>query len=258
VTANAPHGLVPVASFVIEREAGEGYRVTASDGDQAEERKRQALELLNNLGQPDPRGPDKFFRWLGPVTPGGEYIGVSVKLLSNGDVSYHQGWFRLPVQPHHSRPFIWLLPLMLALGIAAGIIADQTIFAPAHSAPSSITVSQPPNGPAPSAAEHSSVASQKSPADAELAKLKVLLKSSQDVRTKLSVYLSQDGLGAVGGVTAGKRSIKIIADLDRWLPKKFTETVMFNDTEVDTFLSLLRYLDDLLKDAARPRTKAEE
>jgi hypothetical protein len=251
VTGNQASRLEPIASFVVEREAGKGYTVTAASGDCGDERKRLALELLNDLGQPDAKGPNEFFRWLGPIAPSGspseEYIAVSIKLMPNGEARYHQGWFRLPIPTNGIRFPAWAFFLVLVAGLVTGTLTGHTLFSPDRPTQPDSTQIPSTNGPAQNGQESGSRPTGPS-GDPGLAKLKTQLRSSQAVRTKLTEYLSQEGLAATSApVSDVKRSVKLIADLDKSSPPK--EIIRLDNAEVAELLGIFRALDNLQEHA---------
>jgi hypothetical protein len=238
--------LLPVASFVIQRESGKGYRVTGVDGEYADEWKTQALALLDDLGQPDPKGPSDFFRWLGPVAPSGAYVGVSVKLMANGEARYHQGWFRLLKQADRPGRAALRILLVLLLGIVTGSVGDRAFLRPGGPGSDLTKGSLAPAGPLASSKSSARIpaptSSQNSHADPGLSKLNALVGSSRDLRAKLKGYLSQAGLAApAGDVTVVKRSVKLIADLDN--PPPPIESIRLDNTDVAKLLDILRELD---------------
>jgi hypothetical protein len=215
----------PVAIFVVEREAGKGYRVTSAHGPRADELKVRALALLDRLGQPDPTGPEEIYNWLGPIAPTGEYVGVTVRLTTTGEARYHQAWFDLPSPDRRAGAGI-LLPVVLALiiGLVAGAFIDHTWLA-------SVTGSKPAQ---PAASE----------ADPRLVQLGSHLAASREVRDKLFEYFAQDGFAAdpAAQIVDEKRAIKLIADLDKTPPSR--ETIRLNNIEVRKLLDLLHALDE--------------
>jgi hypothetical protein len=123
---------------------------------------------------------------------------------------------------------------------AIGAFAGRTLFAPGVS-----TIPGPisPNGGSPGTSKVDPSAKDGQP-DMSLAKLKKELTWSQDVRDKLKEYLSQkefteDTSKSVVGL---RRSVKLIADLDKTPPKQ--ESIRLNNVEVAKLLRLLETLDD--------------
>jgi hypothetical protein len=256
VRGNKASRLEPVASFVIEREAGRGYRVTAADGDCPEARSIRALKLLDDLGQPDPRGPNELFRWLGPIAPSGEYIAVSIKLMPNGEARYHQGWFRLRTPAHGGRLLVSAFLLVLVVALVIGTLAGRMRFAPERSALPDSARTSSTDGPA-STAQEPGLRPSGPVDDPGLEKLNTRLSSSRDVRDKIKKYLSQEGLAARSEpVSVMKRSVKLIADLDK--PPPPVEVIRLDNGEVAKLLELLRTLDDLHELATSTGGKPDE
>jgi hypothetical protein len=249
VTRNHASDLEPIASFVVEREAGRGYRVTAANGDCPEERRTRAVSLLDDLGQPDPKGPDEYFRWLGPIAPSGEYIVVSIRLMPNGEARYHQGWFRIPTRPNGPR--FRVSALLMVAGLVAGTLAGRMLPLPDRPTRLDPGASASPQSPATRGPEPGS----RSPgpaSDPRLKRLNTELSSTRDVRAKVKDYLSQEGLAATSmPVSDLKRSVKLIADLDRTPPPQ--ESVRLDNVEVAKLLEILRTLDDLHEQASSTR-----
>lgn len=233
MTGNQPANLSPSACFVVERVRSEGYQVTSARGRYADEWKGRAVDLLEALGQPDPRGPAKDFRLVGPITPSGEYVGVYVKLMPNGEARYRQAWFQVPKPVPRARRSILVVVVLVIVAFAAGAFAGRNLLAP-----------DPPTARGPVAGEAGSPDSNKPDPSEKDAKLKSELASSRDVRAKLKKYLSQEGFAAdiSTSVIEEKRSVKLIADLDRTPPPK--ETILLSNIEVARLVSLLETLDE--------------
>ena len=236
MTGNSALSLLPIASFVVERVPGKGYIVTSADGPMAAEWKDRALALLDDIGQPDPKGPEQFFRWVGPVPPSGEYVGTVVKLKPNGEARYDQSWFRL-AQPMARR---WLqgfglLVAMLVVGLITGFYVGRTRVPDWSPQPE-----PPPEVSTPTAQD----GSKAPPRDPRVVRFNMQLDSTRDVREKLIAYLSQEGFSAPSGeVVDVKRSIKMIADLDTSPPPR--ESIRLSNTEVAKLLDLLNILEEV-------------
>jgi hypothetical protein len=82
------------------------------------------------------------------------------------------------------------------------------------------------------------------PPDVRTTTLKTELASSRDVRAKLKEYLSQDGFAADTSISVvdEKRSVKLIADLDKTPPRN--ETIRLSNIEVAKLVKLLATLDE--------------
>lgn len=239
MTANRPANLSPSACFVVERVPGTGYTVTASEGPRADEWKPRALDLLDAIGQPDPKGPAEYIRLLGPIAPSGECVSVSVTLKSNGEACYHQAWFQASTRASRRSWNISLAALALVAGFIGGILAVRSFVhpdRPAISAAASIEVKPPqPIG-------------DSSPREAVLQnrvrKMHSDLGQSHELRKKLTAYLAQEGFAVDSSapVVDEKRSVKLIADLDTTPPPR--ETVRLSNVEVAKLLQLLDTLDN--------------
>lgn len=240
---NRPVQLGPSACFVIEREPGKGYLITSAEGERSDELRARALTLLDTLGQPDPKGPEEYFRWVGPVTSAGEYVGVAVKLMPSGEARYYQSWFRPAKSVSRSsrtvRSIRWLLILGLVLLFGAGAVAGHFVstLGEEKDRNSGIVGQQQGDNPL-------NLTQVNPPPDNRTMKLRSELSSSSDVRTKLKEYLSQEGFAAdtSAAVNDEKRSVKLIADLDTTPPPR--ESIRLNNIEVAKLLELLRVLSE--------------
>jgi hypothetical protein len=237
---------------VVERVPGKGYQVTLAEGHHAKEWHRRALDFLDILGQPDPKGPTEYYRWVGPIAPSGEYVSVSVKLLPNGEARYHQAWYqagRPATRPTRSINLLILalnlMILVLLVVVAVGASAGRTLFSPRVSAP---PVAEPESGNSPGNG-HRAPSPQKTHPRMRfnpdlVRRLDVELAASADVRAKLKDYLTQPGLAADPSlpVVDERRSVKLIADLDTKPPPQ--ETIRLTNIEVGKVVRLLETLHD--------------
>lgn len=240
MSGNQPTNLSPSTCFVIERVLGKGYQVTSAEGDYADEWKGRALGLLDVLGQPDPKGPSEQIHWVGPIAPSGEYVGVSVKLLPNGEARYDQTWLQLRKPVACPTRFIGLLIAALLVGFAAGVFAARPFFVagfPTTSDTVAGSVESPGTG-------KPDLPMKDSLPDMRIAKIRNELTSSREVRTKLRGYLSQEGFAADGSapVVDEKRAVKLIADLDKTPPPQ--ETIRLSNIEIAKLVKLLGTLDE--------------
>jgi len=251
VTGTQPRILCPSACFVIERVPSKGYQVTRAEGQFADKWKKRALDLLDTLGQPDPNGPEEYYRLVGPIDRPGEYVGVSVKLRPNGEAWYHQTWFQAAEPMTRPKRTIGLLIFVMLVGFVAGfgagVFADRKLFAPRVST-SPDPISR--NGGSPETSKVDPSAKDGQP-DMSLAKLKKELASSREVRDRLKDYLSQkefteDTSKSVVGL---RRSVKLIADLDKTPPKQ--ESISLNNVEVAELLKLLKTLETINPEPAQ-------
>lgn len=238
MTGKQPDNLGPSACFVVERVPGQGYQVTSAKGRYANEWKARALALLDTLGQPDPKGPAEYHRWVGPIAPSGEYVGVSVKLTRNGEARFHQAWFETARPMTRPTRCILLILVMLVI-FATGALAGGMLLAPGLS-----TTSGPISGNGLPGVSKSDPRTKDTPPDMRLTKLKNELDSSRDVRAKLKGYLAQEGFAEdiSTPVVDERRSVKLIADLDAAPPP--LESIRLSNVEVAKLLRLLETLDD--------------
>ena len=242
--------LMPAATFVVERVQGKGYRVTSADGIYAEEWQDYALALLDDLGQPDPNGPQEAHYWLRPPTPSGVCVGVSVILRPDGEARYHEAWFRLPEATPRSKRSICLLVLFLLVGIIGGVLAGRGGVAWSDKQVGSRSSSESSHGVRSGDGGNNSATGGPQP-DMHWTQLKNGIASSHDVREKLREYLSQEGFAAdiSAPVIDEKRSVKLIADLDKTPPPR--ETIRLSNVEVTKLLTLFESLDEWTTGAHR-------
>jgi len=251
MTTQPPSCLAPCACFTIERKPGEGYQVTSAEGASTEKYKKHALDLLNVLGQPDPRGPKEYFRLIEPpATPSGEYVHVHIKLVENGQVWYHQAWFQGVNAMVRSKGWKRLLLLLSVLfifvsGAFTGIYADRALLSSRDqwAAPGSVA-----NNSDLSKNTKPDPTAKGTPQDKQMDELKKLIEISKDVRSKLKDYLSQDGLSIDTSlpVTTVKRSVKLIDDRDDSEKKPLTkQTIQLDNKEVEKLLKLLDKLENI-------------
>lgn len=239
MTANRPTNLSPSACFVVERVPGTGYTVTASEGPRAGEWKGRALDLLDAIGQPDPKGPAEYVRLLGPIAPSGECVSVSVKLKSNGEAWYHQAWFQVSTK---ARPRSWnvsLAALALVVGFIAGMLAFRAFVTPDRpTIPVAVSNEVKPPQPIGDSSPREPVWQNR------VRKMHDDLGPSRELRAKLTAYLAQEGFAVDSSapVVDKKRSVKLIADLDTTPPPR--ETIRLSNVEVAKLLQLLETLDN--------------
>ena len=244
MTGKQPDIPKPSARFVIERVPSKGYQVTRAEGQFADKWKKRALDLLDKLGQPDPNGPEEYYRWV--IDRPGVYVGVSVKLRPNGEAWYYQEWFQTAeLKTRLKRTIVIILVMLVTFG--AGVLADRKFFAPRDST-SADPISW--NGGSPGTSKVDPSAKDGQP-DTSLAKLKKELASSREVRDRLKDYLSQkefteDTSKSVVGL---RRSVKLIADLDKTPPKQ--ESISLNNVEVAELLKLLKTLETINPEPAQ-------
>lgn len=249
MTATSASRIRPFACFVVERSPGTGYHVASAEGDGADEWKERALALLNVLGQPDPNGPEESFLWVD--SPSGNYVGVSVTLLPNGEARYHQAWFQTPRVPANRLRSVGLLIVLLPFVFAGGMFTGRTFVAQNQTA-------TPPQ----TSDSSGSDIEVPSPTNAEpvlsTLKLKEELAPSQLIRAKLKGYLSQEGLKAdtSAPVVDERRAVKLIADLDKTPPPQ--ESIRLSNVEVAKLLALLETLDQWATSEPLSETRSTE
>lgn len=115
----------PIASFVVERLPGEGYRVTSRDGPLADRLAGDALAVLDDLGQPDPRSPEITIRWLPPTRNRRYPIGIRIIRQPDGHVRFEQAWFGVGNHPERRTLWPWLVAAVV--GVAGGLVAGMGI-----------------------------------------------------------------------------------------------------------------------------------
>ena len=251
MTGKQPDIPKPSARFVIERVPSKGYQVTRAEGQFADKWKKRALDLLDKLGQPDPNGPEEYYRWV--IDRPGVYVGVSVKLRPNGEAWYYQEWFQTAeLKTRLKRTIVIILVMLVTFG--AGVFAYPKFFAPRVST-SLGSISRNGGSPGTSKVDPSA---KDGPPEMSLEKLKEELAPSRKVRDRLKEYLSQKEFTQKEftedtSKSAGKwRSVKLIADLDETSPKK--ESIGLKNDEV---AELLKLLETLEKINPKPAQKSE-
>ena len=116
----------PIAVYVVDRDPIKGYRVASREGREADVHADAALAALDAIGQPDPRGPQVAFHWLGPIEPSRCYVAVWVTMLPSGEARYQQAWYR-PAKVASGSAWLWPV-ISLALAAAAfggGILVER-------------------------------------------------------------------------------------------------------------------------------------
>lgn len=240
MTGNQTASLTPLAGFIIERGPGKGYHITSADGPYAEDFKSRALTLLDAIGQPDPKGPKEYYRLVGPITRSGEYVGVSVNIMPNGEARFRQSWFRIPKLSTNSWRTIVLRLLVSLVLFTAGAFAGRRLSGLDPSQPTlptpGRTDASPPDKTVPPVDGF--------PPDNRMMKLINEFAYSSNVRSELKKYLSQEGLAAdlSKAVVDEKRSVKLIADLDRSPPAQ--ESIRLSNVEVAKLIRLLEVIDE--------------
>ena len=231
----------PVATFVIEREAAKGYRVTARRGDEAGVFAEAAIKLLDRLGQPDPRAEPVSFRWLDSVGPARCCVGVWVSLLPSGEARYQQAWYRPSEHRRRKRAWIWPVLSVAIAGLSfwsGGVLWQQTTTAPAPAIVEPVEPVLPTTSPPPKLVKL-------------VDSLVVAIKAAENPLTVLDEFLGQDGV-AVAIDDAGNRSgpqrdnvVKLTATVafkDLPYPEK-----RFSNHEAAKLLLLIRHLRSIAR-----------
>ncbi len=231
----------PCAWFEVRRVPGKGYQVTSANGAGAEERKADALAVLELLTQPNPFGPQEYQRWIGPIPGSEENVAVTVRLLPEGDALYHQAWFppaRAVAGVSCFLPRFRVLFLLLSIAFIVGLLASPTLVAFILQRPatdSAVTT-------APLSSQQVTLSEEELAFRQALKQLETELSSTREERAKLHKYLSQEGFAAdvSSDVLNEKRSVKIIADLDKNPPPQ--ESMLLSNIAVGRLLKLLEAL----------------
>lgn len=241
--------LEPLAQFVVERKPGVGYDVVSEEGRYAAEWKSRASDVMDILGHPDPNGPSEVFRLVGPldISRDNVYACVRVKRLASGEVRFQQAWYQIPL-PTTSflTPFRLLLLLVIFTG---GLFAGWMFFA--TDAPVD-RITQPENHK--TTRKEWQIRTTKPSSERHLAELRKVVSSSRDLLLRLETYLSQEGFAAdtTKAVVEEKRSVKLIADLDKSPPPR--ESIQLSNLEVARLLKLLAVLDEW-SDPTKPASR---
>ena len=116
----------PIAAYVVDRDPIRGYRVASREGREADAHADAALAALDAIGQPDPRGPQVAFRWLGPIEPSRCYVAVWVTMLPSGEARYQQAWYR-PARVAKGSAWLWpvLSVALAAVAFGGGVLIER-------------------------------------------------------------------------------------------------------------------------------------
>ena len=94
---------IHLARFVIERDPERDYEIVEAEGSRAQDLRKDAMALLDQLGHPRLEESDVLHGWLGPIGPERcYYVRVVVERLPAGEFRYCQWWFAaddLPPNP---------------------------------------------------------------------------------------------------------------------------------------------------------------
>jgi hypothetical protein len=231
---NSQSDIQPEYTFEIERRPGQGYTVTASHGTRADQWKETALKLLDDIGQPDPKEPQRHRC----VPHAGYCVHVSVQLQPDGTAQIRQEWFRRIPSAAYSgswRRAAKALLLCFLLGVGAGALAGY-----------SLGKQSPP--PSTTAQQQEKKGEQPPPSprrDETLKTLRDSLVRNQEMLQALKQFLAQEGLAAPKeGVSERKRSIQVLVDLDPPRPPGIRESLLLDNQQVRQLLDLLQDLLD--------------
>lgn len=177
---------VPEAVFVVERRPGHGYTITSASGERAPHLHRAAIEVLEQLGQPDPRGPEEVERWVPAAGPQRQPVFVRIRRSAEGESVYQQTWFPAPTPPRRKLwPWFALAGALFLAGGATGW--NWRGPPPAPQQPQAVTPS-PIEKPSPRPDPGVPVASRTD------ALLKDPIRKARAPRQKLAEFLKQPGL----------------------------------------------------------------
>ena len=232
----------PIATFVVERDPAKGYRVASREGQDADAFADAALSVLDAIGQPDPRGRQVTFRWLGPTAPSNCYVAVWVTMLPSGEARYQQAWYR-PAKTATGSP--WVLPLfsvtMAAAAFWGGMLVQRRSEAPTEQVP---PIHEPER-----------VQSQ-GPAQPRLREvagpLIAAITDADNPVTVLEQFLGQEGIAAPvddAGNRSGpeKERVVTLTASQEFGPKVPSEKKTFSNYEAAKLLSLFRRLRDFVE-----------
>lgn len=241
----------PIAAYVVDRDPIRGYRVASRQGREADVHADAALAALDAIGQPDPRGPQVAFRWLGPIEPSRCYVAVWVTMLPSGEARYQQAWYR-PAKVASGSAWLWPV-LSLALAAAAfggGILVERLDW--------NLTEPVPPVHDLPTIQGKAS----NEPTIREIAgPLITAIADADNPVTVLEQFLGQDGI-ATPVDDAGNRSgpleerVVTLTDSREFGKRAASEKKTFSNYEASKLLSLFRQLREFVGVVERSGTAA--
>ena len=117
----------PIARIDIGREPLVGYKIISGSGPSFERVKPHVFSVLDVLGQPDPSGPQTFHRWVGPVGPQNDFVGVKTTFLPNGDAVFEQEWFGNNRKPINRLAITFLVLALMSLSGLAGFFSHGSL-----------------------------------------------------------------------------------------------------------------------------------
>lgn len=231
----------PVAKFVVERIAGTGYCVTSSSGPECSALQKDAMTLLDKVKQTNAEPDDVTCEWIGPVGSKGYFVGVTTSPTADGELRYKQSWFAGQKKQLAMVTYVagMILSLVVGMGVGAVVanLAVTTVEAPGGT---------PASDPRGLKAHESTDTVFVQPAnETAYDDLHTKIVATKELRVKIAEYLNQDGLAADPSlpVVEERRSVKVIADLDRSPPPR--ESIRLSNVEVLALLKLLDRLDKL-------------
>lgn len=231
-----------IASFVVARVPGEGYRITSSEGPRANELEPRVLPILQKLGQSSTTKSEAQIYWVGPAGNSHEWVGIQCRVLDSGTKEYYQSWFRAgdtATAPGFGLGF--LVASCLMSFVVAVVIMALLGFRFANAKIPGITQDNQGQG--------AIVNSERNEGDlvkdknaAAIIRLQTNLAKNSFLREQLTIYLSQDGFAFDPSlpVVEEKRSVKITSDLDRSPPGQ--ESIKLSNFQVQQLLELLSEL----------------
>ena len=236
----------PIATFVVERDPAKGYRVASREGQEADAFADAALSVLDVIGQPDPRGQQVTFRWLGPMGPSKCYVAVWVTMLPSGEARYQQAWYRPTKTPTGSA---WMLPLfsvaIAAAAFAVGMLVQRRSEAPVEQMP---PIHEP---------ERVQLQVPEQPNLREVAgPLIAAIADADNAVTVLEQFLGQEGIAAPmddAGNRSGpeKERVVTLTASQEFGPKVPSEKKTFSNYEAAKLLALFRRLRDFVEAVER-------
>jgi hypothetical protein len=177
----------PEAIFVVERRPGQGYTITSATGARAPALQRAAVEILDQLGQPDPRGPEEIERWLPAAGPDQQPLFVRIRRTAEGESVYHQSWFPANLPPARPRRTLWPWFAAAALLFLAGGATGWTCRGQHPEA-------QPERQVKPEPGEKQGPRPDPPTVSRTDALLQLPMRRAREVRKKMAEFLKQPGL----------------------------------------------------------------
>jgi len=217
-----------IATFVIERLAGQGYCVTEAEGPKAKELEARALGLLDDLGQPNPNGPKVSHRLLGPLEGSNDIVATTITLKETGEAQYRQWWYCQPGS--RVRRFSWLAYVACVFlgGVVGALLVKVNLDLRGPEKLSAQTTELPPSPP---------IAKEET-------QLREILEASKEVREKLATYLSLDGLAAPKAEVVPVKQAVMLNSIDPNVIPRDKQREDLDTQEVRLLLDLLAALKE--------------